>query len=223
MAKFVVVCAHEHFGLPQTINHRMVVLFIYQSNWIRFCRKSPSYNYFSLQITLYRQTWQMPPLFFTEKSPLCCIACYYVLYEHVIFKFWLCNFTLLHAQLCTYWCFRLHFIHVLCHFCFVCDQNFWSKNLLQPPAMATIMKRGVKRRLAELSQREDKLKLKRQVYEEIEKLKSQNKNRGIFAIVARQLVLTRFAITTRPNKSWSNAEVVRLKNTSIWAEENRPQ
>ena len=81
--------------------------------------------------------------------------------------------------------------------------------------MATIMKRGVKRRLAEVSQREDKLKLRRQVYEEIEKLKSQNKNRGIFAIVARQLVLTRFAITTRPNKSWSNAEVVRLKNTSI--------
>ena len=56
--------------------------------------------------------------------------------------------------------------------------------------MATIMKRGVKRRLAEVSQREDKLKLKRQVYEEIEKLKSQNKNRGIFAIVARQLALT---------------------------------
>ena len=57
--------------------------------------------------------------------------------------------------------------------------------------MATIMKRGVKRRLAEVSQREDKLKLRRQVYEEIEKnLKSQNKNRGIFAIVARQLALT---------------------------------
>ena len=128
----------------------------------------------------------MPPLFFTEKSPLCCIACYYVLYEHVIFKFWLCNFYTASRAAVHVLVFSVALYSCFC----VISVLFVTKNLLQPPAMATIMKRGVKRRLAEVSQREDKLKLKRQVYEEIEKLKSQNKNRGIFAIVARQLALT---------------------------------
>ena len=75
----------------------------------------------------------------------------------------------------------------LWHFSFL---DFVSFSLDFAPTMATIIKRGSKRKLTDVSERESKMKIRRKVYLEVEKIKAEGKTRGIYSIVARQLVIT---------------------------------
>lgn len=56
--------------------------------------------------------------------------------------------------------------------------------------MATIIKKGSKRKLSPEDDSGDRLKIRRSVYVEVEKLKQQGKTRGLFSEVARQLSLS---------------------------------
>lgn len=80
--------------------------------------------------------------------------------------------------------------------------------------MATIIKRGSKRKLTDVSERESKMKIRRKVYLEVEKIKAEGKTRGIYSIVARQL-----AITDDQARNYYKSEEKKIKQGGSSSEE----
>ena len=99
----------------------------------------------------------------------------------------------------------------LWHFSFL---DFVSFSLDFAPTMATIIKRGSKRKLTDVSERESKMKIRRKVYLEVEKIKAEGKTRGIYSIVARQL-----AITDDQARNYYKSEEKKLKQGGSSSEE----
>jgi hypothetical protein len=78
------------------------------------------------------------------------------------------------------WCCLWNDLHfLLCCVVYTCTDS--------QPFMATIIQRGSKRKIGTDSQRDEKIKQRRLVFAEVEKLKSQGIQRGLYASVARQL------------------------------------
>ena len=131
--------------------------------------------------TKYSQTWQMPPLIFTEKPtfPHCARlrSLWIRLFSNLAVRFCTASRTAVHMLLFSvafYSCRRVICALFVTEIC---------SNIVQ--TMTAIIKKGVKQRLTEVSQRHAEsawLKLRRQIYEENE---NSNQNRGIFTIVAR--------------------------------------